>query len=253
VLANKVKKIEISGKKGNNFYIPDVSALTINDKAANTQVTLSSPTETKFTLTVNKHKEISWVEEDILEIQAQYSLRTEYTKGAGYEIAKQIDADLFALYSGLTQSVATGGATLDEANFLAAMEKLDLADIDDSDRCLIVRPTQKTALFKIDSFIRSDVRGDGKSVAAAEMVPMKKEKIGTWFGADVYCTNQVPLSTTYKNLLIQKEAFALGVQKTPRVQSQYKQEYLGWLTTVDVIYGVAEYRDLAGVVVTTSS
>ena len=44
-------------------------------------------------------------------------------------------------------------------------------------------------------------------------------------------------------MMFQKEAFGLAMQQAPRTQSQYKQEYLANLVTVDVLYGVAELRD----------
>ena len=44
-----------------------------------------------------------------------------------------------------------------------------------------------------------------------------------------------------------KEALALAMQKSPRVQTQYKAEYLADLCVVDVIYGVVETRDAFGV------
>jgi hypothetical protein len=43
--------------------------------------------------------------------------------------------------------------------------------------------------------------------------------------------------------MFQKEAFGLAMQKSPRTQTQYKQEYLANLVTVDTIFGLAEMRD----------
>src|SRR6478609_8357858 len=60
-----VKNIYFQGQKGDVLHIPDLSAMSANDKSANTQVTLQVFTETEFTLTINKHKEASFVIEDI--------------------------------------------------------------------------------------------------------------------------------------------------------------------------------------------
>lgn len=56
-------------------------------------------------------------------------------------------------------------------------------------------------------------------------------------------TEESGTSDTVHNLLFQKEAFALGIQLKPRMQFQYKQEYLGTLATTDALWGFGEYRD----------
>ena len=50
---------------GGSVVIPFLGALTANDKAANTAVTLQSPADTGVTVTLNKHKEVSFIIEDI--------------------------------------------------------------------------------------------------------------------------------------------------------------------------------------------
>jgi len=50
------------------IHIPDVSNLTANDKAAGAQVTTQAPTEGEFTVALNKHKEVSFMIEDIVRV-----------------------------------------------------------------------------------------------------------------------------------------------------------------------------------------
>jgi hypothetical protein len=47
--------------------------------------------------------------------------------------------------------------------------------------------------------------------------------------------------------LAHPEAFVLVDQLGVRVQTQYKQEYLGTLLTADTLYGVGELRDTSAV------
>jgi len=68
-----------------------------------------------------------------------------------------------------------------------------------------------------------------------------------------YETTQVQAdgaSSAYYNLLCSPDAFMYAVQ-TPggkiRSQANYLPEYLGTQWTTDVLYGVAEKRDAAGV------
>ena len=264
VVAPLIKNIDFEGQKGDILHIPLSTAMTVNDKSANAQVTLSANTETEFTLTINKHKHVAWLVEDLVETQSKYDLRNEYTKGAGYELAKQIDTDLISLQSSLSQSI-TGGALVTDANIQKAIELMDLGDVPGTDRNFVFRPTQKSTFFNLDKFYRADMRGASGSVLASGVgsggdlrggmgiSDNKDSKFGEIYGCGVYFSRNILLSTTYKNLALQKEAWALAKQKSPRFQAQYKEEYLGWLFVVDVVYGFAEFRDGCGIVITTTA
>ena len=264
VVAPLIKNIDFEGQKGDILHIPLSTAMTVNDKTANAQVTLSANTETEFTLTINKHKHVAWLVEDLVETQSKYDLRNEYTKGAGYELAKQIDTDLISLQSSLSQSI-TGGALVTDANIQKAIELMDLGDVPGTDRNFVFRPTQKSTFFNLDKFYRADMRGASGSVLASGVgsggdlrggmgiSDNKDSKFGEIYGCGVYFSRNILLSTTYKNLALQKEAWALAMQKSPRFQAQYKEEYLGWLFVVDVVYGFAEFRDGCGIVITTTA
>ena len=112
VMGGVIKSVNFVGKAGDVLHIPDLSEMSANDKAANTAVTLQTFTETKFDLTINKHKESSFMIEDMAGVQAAYDLRKEYTMSAGYAIAKQMDSDLIGLGSGLSNAkIASDGTT----------------------------------------------------------------------------------------------------------------------------------------------
>ena len=83
VMANLVKRFDslVTGK-GDVINIPNLSNLTASDKSASTQVTLQAPTETNTTISINKHKESSFLIEDILKVQSNYELMGEYTSKA---------------------------------------------------------------------------------------------------------------------------------------------------------------------------
>ena len=97
VLANLVTKLSHKGKKGDSIHIPVPARGSASVKAANTQVTLSAATNTKITVTIDKHYEYSKLIEDIAEVQALSSMRKFYTDDAGFALAKQVDSDLFTL------------------------------------------------------------------------------------------------------------------------------------------------------------
>lgn len=238
--------------KGDVINIPNLSELTANDKAANTEVTLQTVTETSNTITIDTHKETSFEIEDIVKAQSQYNLRSLYTKSAGYAIAKAVDTSLLGLYSSLTSTdVGTYGVDITDATIVAANQALDEADAPFVDRYFVVAPSQKAALMKLDKFIKADYVGKYQDDTVVRKGPNSRYLWGDVYGVPTYYTNQVTSTTASPtqthNVLFHKEAFALAMQLGPRTQGNYWAKDLAWLVTVDCIYGVAALRTDHGV------
>lgn len=248
VMATLVKRFDslVTGK-GDTIHIPNLSNLTASDKSANTQVSLQAPTESDTSISINKHKESSFLVEDLLKVQSNYDLMGEYTTKAGESIARQIDTDLLTEYTNFTNTdVGTYGTDISDAVVLAADEALDLANAPMEDRAFVIYPTQKTALMRIDKFVKADYVGQYNSSTMVRTGPNSRYMWGELYGKPVYYTKQVVATagtpTQYHNILFHKEALALALQQAPRVQSQYILEYLGNLVVCDVIYGVKTIR-----------
>jgi len=253
VMAPLVKRFDsLVAGKGDTIHIPNISNLSATDKSANTAVTLQAPTETETTISIDKHKESSFLVEDILRVQSNYDLMGEYTNKAGYSIAKAVDTDLLGEYSNLTSTdVGTYGVDITDSVILSAMESLDLVDAPFEDRYFVIYPTQKTKLLSLDKFVKSDYMGEWNRPTPVRTGPNSRYEWGTIYGMPVYYSTQVTQTagtpTQTHNLLFHKEAFALAMQQAPRVQSDYILEYVGNLVVVDVIYGVKTLRGTFGV------
>ena len=95
VAAGNVKRYDAFVKmKGQSIKIPLISNLSANVKTANADVTTQTVTETSVTLNVDKWYESSFEIEDMVAVQSNYDLRSEYSEKSGYAIAKQIDSDV---------------------------------------------------------------------------------------------------------------------------------------------------------------
>ena len=253
VAANLVKRYDAAvSKKGDTIHVPLISNLETNAKVASTAVTLQTVTETEATISIDTHEETSFLIEDMLKTQSQYDLMSEYTSKAGYAIAKKVDTDVLALYSSFTSTdVGTYGTDITNAVILAAIQTLDEVDVPMEDRAIIIAPSQKTALAKLDRFVRADYLGEYQKKMPTQTGPKSQRLWGDIYGIPVYWTNQVPTTagtpTQTHNVLFHKEALALAMQQKPRTQSEYKLEYLGWLTVADILYGVAAMRPTWGI------
>ena len=248
VVAPLVKRYDSLVKgRGDTVHIPEVSNLVANDKTANTDVTLQAITESERTIAIDQWKEASFLVEDIVKVQSNYDLMAEYTSKAGYAIARAIDTSLLSLYSTFTNpAVGTYGATIDDIAIVAALQALDEANAPLEDRAIILSPKQKAALMKLDKFVKADFLGQYDNPTPVKRGPNNRYLWGEIYGVPVYYTTQVPVTagtpTETHNIAFHKEAMALALQLAPRTQGTYWQRSLGWLVTVDTIYGTAGLR-----------
>jgi len=265
VMANLVKKMSMTGKKGDTIHVPKPTRGSANAKAEGVAVTIQNSVESEVLININKHFEFSRMIEDITEVQALASLRQFYTGDAGYGLAKQVDNDLFDLAksfgdgdgssfvnSGSFQINTTSGAleaydadgtadigAFSDAAFRALIQKQDDADVPMDNRSFIVPPSLRNAIMGIDRYTSTDfVNGKG----------VETGKIGNLYGVDVYVSTNAPTleSGVRGAQLIHKDTNVLAEQQAVRSQTQYKQEFLGTLYTADTLYGVQVMRPEAG-------
>ena len=273
-LANLVKKMSMSGKKGDTIHIPAPIRGAAYAKAENTAVTVQNNTESEVQVVIDKHYEYSRIIEDITEVQALASLRNFYTGDAGYALSRQVDNDLFqlgkslgngdgsdwtntAVYyndasTGLTAYAVDTVAAADvftDAGFRALIQKQDDADVPMDNRAFVIPPSLRNAIMGIDRYVSSDFVG-GATV--------QNGKIGNLYGIDVYVSSNCPIIETAADnsaggdvkaaMLIHQDTLILAEQVSVRSQTQYKQEFLGTLYTADTLYGVKAYRPDSGFV-----
>ena len=265
IMANAVKKMSMTGKKGDVIHVPKPTRGVAHAKAAGTAVTIQNTVESEVLININEHFEFSRLIEDITEVQALASLRQFYTGDAGYGLAKQVDDDLFALgksfgdgdgssfvNTGSFQINTTTGAleaydadgtadigAFSDAVFRGLIQKMDDADVPMDGRTFVVPPSLRNAIMGEDRYNSTDFV-DGKGVVTG--------KIGNLYGVDVLVSSNVPvLETGVRGAqLIHKDTNVLAEQQAIRSQTQYKQEFLGTLYTADCLYGVQVMRPEAG-------
>lgn len=282
-MAPLVKKITMTGKKGDKLHIPKPTRGDAAAKAADTAVTIIANTESELTVDINRHFEYSRLIEDIVEVQALSSLRQFYTEDAGYALATRVDSDLHAtgtgfgdggaiVYSGAvaptdyqhsgcffndggtttqyTDDTIVAADVFTDAFFRDMIQKLDDNNVPMEERVLIIPPSVRKTIMGIDRYVSSDFV-TGQAVQSG--------LVGNLYGVDVYVSaNCVNIEAAAANtassvdtraaLLFHRDAVVLAEQQTVRSQTQYKQEYLSTLYTADCLYGVQVYRPEAGFV-----
>jgi hypothetical protein len=264
VMAKVVKHVTHDKKtKGDIIHMPKVSHVDAVDlpESSDDLVGATPPTEGEFTLTINKAKHKTFYIPKFLGEQfVKYEIRSPYTKEIGYALAKVMDTDLFALYSGLSSKYGTTADGLEgmisDALILAAMMDLDENDVPDEGRVMVLAARQKAKLLAIDKFVRADAVGPNAA-------KIEKAKFGEIYGMAVYFTNNCPVKAaatapatvddSHAGLMMHPEAFAIAIPQNIEPEYAWIPEKKCFLLSGDCLYGVAEFKDVDGIVVFTST
>lgn len=245
---------------GDTLYTGNLTEMSANVKTNGAAVTLNSPTETSVTLTVDTWKEVSFLIEDreAAQVKKSYVLQNRYAKNAAYTIASALDTAIAALFSGFSNVVGTSTAAVVDSNIRKAIGILEGGNID-LDECAFFFDSKVfwNQVMGLTNFTLS-------ATAAVEGYSPMNGKVGAVYGVPVYRSNNIAYvsSTTGRNNAlahpdaIHWAALALGGgmgSMGVRVQTNYMPEYLGTLVTADIVYGVIENRDAAGVLFRTSA
>lgn len=250
---------------GQIIKIPYGGALSVNDKAVNTVVTLQTPADAVYTVTLNKHKEVSFLIEDTAKAFARPDWFTRYMQDGMMKMAEQLDSDIAALYSGFSQSIdATSG--IGEDDFRNARRLLNAAKAPQTQRYFVGSEDADYEIMGIERVINRDYTETLGSKAADSMV-------GRFMGFDLFMDQMIATSGgEAKNMAFHRDAMVLATRPLPpapagsgvvqrvisedgvgiRVTMSYSPNYLGVQLTLDMLYGVAELRDSHGVIIRSS-
>lgn len=270
-MGNLVRKINHNGKKGDTLHVPNYTRQTATAKSADTEITPKAVTHSVTDINLNKHYYNSALIEDIVKLQSLPTLRSAITEDFGYSLAKQTDSDIHAQFETLQGGTAAGannwdgaviggdgstafndattgnGTDITDAGIRAMILTLDNADVPMSNRYMVIPPIAKSDLLGLSRFTEQAFIGEGNN-------PIRSGKIGEIYGMEVYVSSQCPsfasddFSTMYRaGHIFHRDAICWAEQQSVRMQMQYKLEHLGELLVGDCVYGVAEYRNDAGV------
>ena len=245
---------------GDTLYTPGMTEMTAHAKSNGAAVTLNSPTETKVTLTVDQWYEVSFAIEDkeAASVKRSYAIQENYAKNAAYTVGNLLESAISALFAGFSNTVGSSSANLADSDIrqaIAILESNKVPGIYSGEVAFFLHPNtfwrQVQAIDKFSLAVNSPVND-----------PTAKKPAASLYGIPVYVSPNLGLTDGSRhNALVHKDAIhwatlPLGVESKAhgvtgkygvRVQSSYIPDYLSTLTTVDILYGVVENRDDAGV------
>jgi hypothetical protein len=256
---------------GDTIHTPNITAMSANDKTPGSQVTLNNSTENGVDLVISTHKEVSFLIEDkeVAQYKKSYTLQKTKAEQAGYEAAACLEVAIAKLFAGFSQSVGASTTSLADSEIRQAIAYMFNANVtgltQDGTNAQDVR-----FFFHPNTFWLQVQAIDRFALAVNSPVndPTGKVPMYALYGIplDLSTNIQYVASTTGReNALAHRDAIHFAkaaLPQTPysvigtegvRVQTSYVHEYLGWLTTADILFGVIENRDNAGIRILTKA
>ena len=231
---------------GDTLHIPEISLVSASDKNAGADVSYDATATTETQLSINKHKYVAKLFEDIAQIQSEADLMEKYARMMGEALARQVDADIVAELDDLEDTVNLGtDDTMSVAKFEECLATLGENDIPymDGEVALVVNPTMMADILNPSAglasyFMRNDASGEGSG--------LRTGNVGSLYGIQVFMSNALGTggdSNTESGVFFHKSACAIAVQQEVRVQSEYSIDALGTKVVADLIYGVKRIDD----------
>ena len=226
---------------GDAINVPEMSLISASAKSAGSDVAYDATATTTTQLTLDKHKYVAKLFEDIALIQSEADLVAKYSRMMGEALARQVDADIWAelLKMNQTQDLSEDN-TLIASVFEAVLATLGENDIPymDGDCAMVVNPTLFADMLNPSDgisqyFIRNDAVGEGNRGLRTGMV-------GSLYGIDVYMSNTVTSALDNDKVVgavFHKSAAVFASQQEVRVQSEYSIDALGTKLVSDLLYG----------------
>ena len=249
VIATSVnREFEADATVGKSVKVASIGNLAARAKAENTAITYETVAETATTIVLNIWTYAALGIEDIVKVQSNVDLQSEYQRKLGYAVAKDIDTKLASDFAGFSQVVGTLGTAATDANVLAAIKLLDDGDVPEEDRFFVMSPAEKISKLALDRWSNALYIGTGN-------MPVKNGNLGDMYGLNLKVTTNLvkPAAGQANNAIFHRDALALVVQRTPKTHVFYDIDVFTWKLAVEVIYGHQEMRDTWGILLNGAS
>jgi hypothetical protein len=203
-IANTDWQGDITGM-GDTVIINTIPTITINNYSIGQNLAYEIPTPSTITLTIAKGKYFGVNVNNVLELQAKPKLMDVFTNDAAMQMKINIDTDVLlgtfnqgasanqgatagAISASFNLGTDTAPVTLTASNILqnitALSSVLDESNVPETDRWLIITPTERQILMQ-SNLAQAQFMGDPSSV-------LRNGKIGMIDRFTVYVSNLVP-------------------------------------------------------------
>lgn len=244
---------------GNTLDIPKPGTLTVSTKTAGTAMTTQSPTATKVSVTLNQHKYIDVLEEDITKLLQKPDMQAAYARNMAIVLAEDVESYLFSLHPNLTSTVsfdATSATTI-ENSFLALRSKFARNKVPQAmPKGAFLETSIIDKLLTVDKYSRGDYIGNTEAVNLGAIrriynINIFESQLVPATGSPVayHSLGLTPYGLVLANRPMPLDGNGKGVRQTNmrdpntgvtfRLTEGYSHGDLGSRFTIDLLYGAS--------------
>lgn len=220
-------------KGASSIKLPRAGGFTVNDKAENTAASAATSAFSADTLSLDQHRVVQFLVEDIADLQAGVDVIAEYVLRASKDLALDIDNKIIAQLRIASASAPdhevqftdTTNEDIELADIVNVRKLLSLQNLDPRECYLGVGPDQEANMLKISDFIDASKYGSNQPIVNGE--------IGMVYGMRVV----VHTSIANEAIAWHPTACAFALQQAIRVQRDYDLANLATRYSLDYVGG----------------
>jgi N4-gp56 family major capsid protein len=220
-------------KGASSIKLPKAGGFTVGNKAENTGVDAQTSAFSVDTLSLNVHRVVQFLVEDIANQQASVDVVAEYLLRASKDLALDIDKKILdqlktASASGPDHEINFTDATNEDIelqDILNARKLLMIQNIDPRECFMAIGPDQEANMLKIANFIEAEKYGSNS--------PILNGEIGMVYGMKVIVHSYLANEAVFWH----PTAAAFALQQGVRVQKNYDLAQLASRYSLDYIGG----------------
>ncbi len=250
IMRGLVKNYSIPASNGKTITVPrypvqSAAALTEGDEVSNTAVSTDGVTLTVSTVAIRT------IITDLVRASAASNVVADMGRLFGEAIAKKMDQDLLALFSGFSTGVGGASTALSAAVIAQAVAKLRANAVPSDALACVVHP-----------YVAYDLKKDltntfaNPNAGIIQNEAMATGYVGTLFGVPVFESSNIANTGTagdYVGAVFHRDALGLALIGDINIETQRRASYVGDDIVASAHYGVGELYDGYGVGITADS
>ena len=250
IMRGLVKNYSIPAANGKTITVPiyptqSAVGVTEGDEVSNTEVSTSGVTVTVSTVAIRT------IITDLARASSASNVVADMGRLFGEAIAKKMDQDLLALFSGFSVGVGDASTAFSAATLANAVARLRANAVPGDALACVVNPY---VAYDLKSALTNTFANPNAGIIQNEA--MQTGYVGTLFGVPVFESSNIANNGTagdYVGAVFHRDALGLAMIGDISIETQRRASFIGDDIVASAHYGVGELYDGYGVKITADS
>ena len=250
IMRGLVKNYSIPAGSGKTITVPrypvqSASTVTEGNEVSNTAVSTDGVTLTVSTIAIRT------LLTDLARTSSASNVVADLGRLFGEAIAKKMDQDLLALFSGFATGVGSASTAMSAALVAQAVARLRANAVPSDALACVVHPF---VAYDLKANLSNTFANPNAGIIQNEA--MQTGYVGTLFGVPVFESSNIADTGTagdYVGAVFHRDALGIAMVNDITIETQRRASFLGDDIVASAHYGVGELYDLYGVKITADS